>query len=227
MSQPRRRSALLGALLRSGDLQGGPEVLAEVRRGIVSGAVPPGSPIPLDDVADFFEVSRIPVREALKMLEGEGLVAHSQRSGYHVTALSPAELDEVYLVRGALERAAFGAAVQRASSADHARARSTLAAIDDAVGRRDPAAYQRSTRAFHEALLAPCAMPRLLHMLDVAWNLTEPAQAMMHVSQQQRDDLHTDHRELLEAFVAGDVARLSELAVRHHQRLTECVRTIG
>src|SRR6478672_11182087 len=122
MTQPRRPSGIVSLLTREGAYSSGPQVLSELRRVIASGQVPPGSAIPLDDVAAFFGVSLIPVREALKTLLGEGLLEHQPRLGYTVTALSAAELDELYVVRGALEAAALDAAALQSTPADHTRA---------------------------------------------------------------------------------------------------------
>ena len=218
---------IVALLRRSGPYSSGPEVLSELRRAIVSGRVPPGSQIPLDDVAAFFGVSLIPVREALKTLLGEGLLEHQPRLGYTVTALSPAELDELYVVRGALESAALDSAVANATAADHQRARDVHARLGTAVESNDTEAFQHSSRDFHEALLAPCRMPRLLHMLDIAWNLTEPAQTMMRVTEQERAEMRADHDEMLAAFEAGDAARLRAAAQTHHRRLTQCITRIA
>src|SRR3954451_18437599 len=133
MTQPRRPSGIVSLLTREGTYTTGPQVLSELRRVIASGQVPPGSPIPLGDVAAFFGVSLIPVREALKTLLGEGLLAHQARLGYTVSALSSAELDEHYVVRGALEAAALDAAVRNATPADHERVRDIPGAMGRAV----------------------------------------------------------------------------------------------
>lgn len=227
MTQARRPFDIVALLRRSDRYSSGPEVLAELRRVIASGQVPPGSAIPLDDVAAFFGVSLIPVREALKTLLGEGLLEHQPRLGYTVTALSQDELDELYVVRGALEAAALEAAVQQSTPADHERAAAIHAQLGQAVDDGDPVAFQRASREFHEALLAPCRMPRLLHMLDIAWNLTEPAQTMMRVSSEERAQMRVDHEEMLAAFVARDGERMREVALVHHQRLTTCIARIG
>src|SRR6476661_8096404 len=215
MTQPRRRSGIVGLLVRPDGYVSGPQVLSELRRVIASGAVPPGSPIPLDDVAAFFGVSLIPVREALKTLLGEGLLEHQPRLGYTVTALSQTELDELYVVRGALESAALEAAVRQSTPADHARAAAVHAELGEAVTINDVAGFQRASREFHEALLAPCRMPRLLHMLDIAWNLTEPVQTMMRVTEDEREEMRVDHQAMLDAFVARDAAGLREASHEH------------
>ena len=227
MTQPRRPSGIVSLLMREGPYTTGPQVLSELRRVIASGQVPPGSAIPLDDVAAFFGVSLIPVREALKTLLGEGLLEHQPRLGYTVTALSQAELDELYVVRGALESAALEAAVRQSTAADHARAEAIHAELGEAVTMNDAATFQRASREFHEALLAPCRMPRLLHMLDIAWNVTEPVQTMMRVTGEDREAMRTDHEEMLAAFVARDADRLKAVAEVHHQRLTACITSLS
>lgn len=227
MAQPRRQSGIVSLLTREDAYVSGPQVLSELRRVIASGAVPPGSPIPLDDVAAFFGVSLIPVREALKTLLGEGLLEHQPRLGYTVTALSQAELDELYVVRGALEAAALEEAVRQSRRADHERATAIHESLEQAVASDDAAAFQRASREFHEALLAPCRMPRLLHMLDIAWNLTEPVQTMMRTTEEDRAGMREDHRLMLDAFVARDAEALKAVAEAHHDRLTACIARIG
>ena len=117
------RRSLLIARLR-GDLgdeptgSGQQAILDQLRRVILDGDVLPGTAIPVDEVAELFGVSRIPVREVLKTLVGEGLVDHRPRSGYTVAQLTLAELHEIYVLRGVLEQAAVKAAVLEASADD-------------------------------------------------------------------------------------------------------------
>lgn len=225
--QPQRPSSIVSLLVRDASYVSGPEVLAEMRRVIASGEVPPGSTIPLDEVAAFFGVSLIPVREALKTLLGEGLLEHQPRLGYTVTMLTSAELDEIYVVRGALEAAALDAAVSNATPQDDVIVGEIHASLGTAVATDDRRSFQHTSRAFHMAILAPCRMPRLLHMLDVAWNLTEPAQTMMRVTPEDRLGMQADHHEMLDAFMARDAVRLQRCARHHHARLTVCVAGVG
>ncbi|NHN54925.1 GntR family transcriptional regulator [Calidifontibacter sp. DB0510] len=214
---------ILAGLRRPERYATGPDVLRELRRVIVSGQVVPGTFVPVDDVAAFFQVSRIPVREALKTLIGEGLVAHEQRGGYTVTLLSAEELSELYVVRGALEAAATAAAVRNARAADDRRAREAHDTLGAAIADGDAAAYQRHSRGFHEALLSSCGMPRLLHMLEVAWNLTEPMQPMTLLEPGQLSELHAEHQQMLDAFLARDADRLAQLSAQHQGHLTTYV----
>lgn len=221
-----RRSVLLERLAadRAGSSQHG--ILVELRRAILDGGVPPGTPIPLGEVADVFGVSQIPIREALKTLVGEGLVAHRRNGGYTVALLTAQELREMYIVRETLESASLAAAVNNATDADRAEAVMANQHLEQALRDGDGTAYHRGSRQFHQALTAPSRMHRLLHMLEGAWNVTEPVQSMVHVSPADRAELHADHRAMLEAFLAGDADRLLAVSAQHATRLNAVIATL-
>jgi DNA-binding GntR family transcriptional regulator len=223
MPGQRRRSILLSALRPIGADSSQEAIVDELRRVILSGEVPPGTSIPVADVAQHFGVSHIPVREALKTLFAEQLVDHRRNFGYAVAKLTWAELKELYIVRGVLEAAAMARAVSLACVDDDLAAQQVLAALDEAMRLNDYRAYHRESRRFHFALLEPCRMHRLLHMLRSVWNVTEPYQPMVHVSGSDRDRLHAEHRQMLAAFVARDVAELTARAVEHQHDLEEAI----
>ncbi|MEV4349763.1 GntR family transcriptional regulator [Actinoplanes sp. NPDC049596] len=222
MSGPRRRSALVARLA---DRPPG-VLLDELRGAILDGGVPPGSAIPVDAVAAAFKVSRIPVREALMTLIGEGLVDHRPNGGYRVAMMTAAEFAEIYLVREALETAALRAAIERAGADDDESARAAHRALDAAVRAYDGKLYHRESRRFHLALIRPCRMRRLLHMLDMAWNMTEPLQPMSHVDDAARELLHADHAGMLTAFCARDAESLIAVFAAHHHRLQAAIEDL-
>lgn len=222
---PRRRSALLARLVV--DEPGRPQViLGELRRVILDGAVPPCTAIPLREVAELFGVSHIPVREALKTLMGEGLVTHQPHGGYTVAQLTAGELREMYIVRETLETASLAAAAMNASDADRAELLEINARLERAIREDDPVAYHRQSRHFHVGLTRPSRMFRLLHMLESAWNVTEPVQSMVHIDCEDRARLHTDHTLMLDAFLSRDVDRLLLIAESHHRRLESVIATL-
>jgi DNA-binding GntR family transcriptional regulator len=223
VTQPRRRSGFVSKLTLAHSSPSQEVILAELRRVILDGGAAPGAQIPLDDVAEFFGVSLIPVREALRTLIGEELVDHRQRSGYSVARLTSQECAELYLARGALEVAALRASVAHADD-DHdcaltqSQARQRAALVADDVG-----AYHRESRRFHVALLEPSRMPRLLHMLESAWNITEPVQLMGRLSADDRAALLDDHEQILAAFLARDGEALVASSTLHSDRLRDAV----
>lgn len=228
MTPPGRRSSS-PLVVRLEPLCGPPTqraVLAELRRVILAGDVPPGSVIPLDEVAAVLGMSVIPVRESLKILIGEGLVEQHGRGAYTVARLARSELLELYAARGVLENTVLAVAVAAAGPADHAYARGSHDLLDRAVRAGDLRAYHRESRGFHFALLAPARMRRFVGMVESAWNLTESYRPMAHLTDADRQRLHADHRDMLAAFVAGDAPALLSCAAAHHQRLLDAIATL-
>ena len=201
-------------------------ILTELRRVILEGGVPPGTPIPVDQVAETFGVSRIPVRESLRTLIGEGLVDHRPHAGYLVAQLTAEEFKGLYVVRGVLEKAALASAVAQAGPADDQVAVSALDALDKAIQDNDFRAYHVHSRRFHLALVTPSRMRPLLSALESAWNVTEPFQPMAHIDTEHRRRLHAEHREMLDHFLARDGVALLRVAGRHLEHLDTSIATL-
>ena len=85
--------------------------MAELRLAIASGDLRPGEQVLQDALAERFGVSRVPLREALKILEGEGQVVYRPHRGYFVAELDLDDLREVYRIRDLLESEAVRVAV--------------------------------------------------------------------------------------------------------------------
>lgn len=219
----RGRSVFISRLVGSG-ADGVPARLeADLRRAILTGEEPPGTTIPIDDVATFFGVSPIPVRETLKSLLGEGLIEHRPHVGYSVAKLTFREFRELYDVRQALESSALRAAAVQATAADDDLVRAMHAEQGRAIEEGDQRAYHSVSRQFHIALIAPSGMKRLLRMYETAWNMTEPAQPMSRVPDHERAAFHADHGRMVAAFLARDGDTLVAEADRHYVHLKDAI----
>lgn len=217
---PRRRSAFTARLTKSTGADEHPHVLGDLRAAILGGVEPPGTLIPIDEVARFFGVSQIPVREALKVLAGEDLVDHVPKVGYSVAKLTFREFRELYEVRRALEVAALQVAVERAEPEDDEVVRRANADMQHAVIARDERAYHVASREFHVALIRPSQMVRLVHMYEAAWNITEPARPMARVPELGRTVFVEDHGRMAAAFHARDADRLIAECDLHYAHLS-------
>jgi DNA-binding GntR family transcriptional regulator len=206
---------------RSGSAQA--SVLGDLRRVILDGSAAPGTAIPVGEVADLFGVSAIPVREALKTLIGEGLVGHQTGGGYFVAQLTLTELREIYFVRGVLEQAALSRACEVATATDLDRARVEHEALQEATIAGDRRAYHVHSRLFHQALVAPCNMHRLLNMFDSTWDITEPFQVMQRATGPTQLQLHSDHEKMIDAMARRDPDELISIAKAHHRRLESVI----
>lgn len=219
----RRRSMFTSRLVNTAAPGSAPRVIDDLRAAILNGDEPPGTLIPIESVADFFDVSPIPVREALKVLTGEGLVDHVPHVGYSVAKLTFAEFRELYDVRQALEASALRQAIRYATLADDDEVRDAHDVLGAAVAAGDDRAYHSGSRRFHMCMIAPAQMQRLLHMYEGAWNITEPARPMSRVHADRRELFHDDHDRLLEAFIARDAARLIDESNLHYEHLKRAI----
>lgn len=227
MHGTRRRSIFTARLTNSTAKGDQPRVIDDLRRAILAGDEPPGTLIPIDAVAAFFQVSQIPVREALKELLGEGLVEHVQHVGYSVAKLTFAEFGELYDVRWALETAGLRQAVRHAAEQDDEAARAAHRNLLAAMDRGDERAYHAASRTFHLMLLRPARMQRLVHMYEAAWNLTEPARPMSRLDRAEHAQFCVEHERMMTAFFARDADALVAESDAHYRHLKDALEALG
>ena len=130
---------------------------------IVSGELGPGTPLRQDHVAEEFEASHVPAREAFQLLRSRGLVVNEPRRGVRVSPLDPASVQEIVEIRAVLETLALSLAAPKLNAASFEKIEQALALGDQA---QSIVEWEHANRAFHRALVAPCRMPKLLAMLD-------------------------------------------------------------
>lgn len=126
---------------------------------IVSGALRPGARLRQEEIGQAFRASHVPVREAFRRLDAQGLVVTEPRRGVRVATLDPSDVIEVTEMRAALEALALRHAMRKLQSSDIERAREALQAC---VGQSEVAVWEAANRRFHDALTTPCELPRLL-----------------------------------------------------------------
>ncbi|MEU6752719.1 GntR family transcriptional regulator [Spirillospora sp. NPDC046719] len=179
-------------------------VLDELRRAITSGRLRPGAPIRQDVVAEEFGVSRVPLREALKTLQGEGLVTYRAHRGYYVEELSLGDLREVYRIRTLLEEEAVRRAAALMTAADLAALDRAEDEVEAAARAGDVLAMAAANRAFHMALYEYAAMPRLARLIRTLWDATDAYRSIYYGEGVNRERVVGEHRAALAALRAGD-----------------------
>ncbi len=136
-----------------------------LRDRVLSGALPPGTRIDQDAEAERLNASRMPVREALRRLEAEGLVEIVRHRGAVVRPLSIDDLEDLYVMRLALEGAAGRLGAEQIADHDLDAMRQLLPAMEEVVSRGDPVAWLDLDWAFHETLYRAARRPRLLRTI--------------------------------------------------------------
>lgn len=139
------------------------EIIAKhLREAIIAGHFAEDEPIRQDDIAQLFNVSKIPVREALKRLEAEGLVLFQRNKGAVVTRISEPELAQMFEVRVLLEAQAIRLAVPNMDETTFARAEAICA---DFVGEDNVGRWAELNWQLHACLYEPAQRPFLVNLI--------------------------------------------------------------
>jgi DNA-binding GntR family transcriptional regulator len=201
-------------------------ILVELRRFIVTGALRPGQKIVQDSLAAQLGVSRVPLREALKILEGEGQVTYTARRGYFVTELSLSDLVEVYRIRELLEAEAVTVAVPQMTAEDIDRLEEAERDVQAAAGIADVIAMTSANRRFHFALIGACALPRLVWLIRLLWDATEVYRCVYYNEEHNREVVEAEHRALVAAVRAGDAATAVQVLTQHREHAIAALRPV-
>jgi DNA-binding GntR family transcriptional regulator len=186
-----------------------------LRDEIVRGDLAPGQFLRLEEIAAHFDVSTMPVREALRQLGSEGIVTVFPHRGAMVTRLSADELQDIYDVRVVLEEMAARLAVPFLTEATLAEMTSLIEQIENHAG--DVATLVKLNHEFHLTLYAVSGRK---HLCELIRTLRYRSQHYLHVYTAEVDVGHLpqtpgEHRAILEAGKRGDAEQAAALTREH------------
>ncbi|MFI7148842.1 GntR family transcriptional regulator [Nonomuraea sp. NPDC050022] len=190
-------------------------VLEELRRAITTGRLRPGDPIRQEALAEEFDVSRVPLREALKTLEGEGLVTYKAHRGYCVQRLSLDDLREVYLIRELLEAEAVRRAVERLTDAGLAEAERAQAEVERAAAAGDVLEMAEANRRFHMTIFEWSGLPRLVRLIRTLWDSTDAYRSLYYGEEPNRQRVIEEHRATLDLLRRRDAEAVVLVLAAH------------
>lgn len=194
-------------------------VLREIRRGIREGRWRPGTSLPQHEIAESLGVSRVPVREALKVLVGEGVLEHRPHYGYVVVQFDVADLEEIYLLRGLLESEAAARAVPLLDEDSLAVMRQSLVDMEETPADDIPR-LNRLNRQFHFALYERCEMPRLLRFIRLLWDWSDTYRSAYYSDPVVLQRTINEHHEILIHCEARDPQLVVDSLKKHRHVLT-------
>lgn len=195
-------------------------VYRTLRRALATGQIPEGTRLVETELAERLGVSRTPVRDALRRLESDGF-AERRRGGLWSRAIGPADIEDLFLIRGRLDELAAQLACERAEPEQWSEPRSLIIAMDRAAAEHGQASeeFGDAHMAFHTSIyriafgvrFAGFIGDHLLQYIEVAADLSyrEPELTLPVVDQ---------HEQLLAELVAGDVSRAVDAARAHARR---------
>jgi DNA-binding GntR family transcriptional regulator len=186
------------------------EIAVALRRAVRERAISPGQAVNQDELARRFGVSRIPLREALRTLVGEGLIIMKPGLGAVVTELDAGEVQELYGLRLQLEPPLAKDII------DHVRRRdlddlTALAASMKALGENDSEEWSDLNYRFHRRVYELSERRHAVRLVVQVLNLVEPyARVHAHVLG-SRSDTQQEWDDVIEAMRIGDAERLEQL----------------
>jgi DNA-binding GntR family transcriptional regulator len=190
-----------------------------LRDAILDGTLRPGERVVIDDVARRLEVSAIPVREALQLLQSEGLVAIAPHVGATVAGVSADEVREVFAIMEALETVAGRAAAARMTPDDAARLRQIVSTMDAALTAAELETWAELNRTLHRTIGEIAAMPMLQDMTErvlVRWERLRrfyfEGVLVPRAEQAQRE-----HHLLVDALADGDTEAVQHVLEIHNR----------
>jgi DNA-binding GntR family transcriptional regulator len=204
---------------RAGHLTKQQFVYTTLRESIIRCELSPGTRLVIDDLARQFKVSIIPVREALRLLQSEGLVLSVAHVGATVAPISRASVVEVFALLEGLELVAARVAAERATAADFENLAGFVAEMDRALEAGSPLHWADINTRFHLAISRLADMPLLHDMTQRAVDYWDRVRRFYF-----RDVLihrtrlaQAEHRAMLVQMEARDIPSL-EQTVREHNR---------
>lgn len=191
-------------------------VYAALRERILLGRYPPGARIVVDQLAQELGTSKVPVREAVVRLAGEGWLQMQPHVGATVPELHPQEILETAIIRGALESVAVRLSIEHLTKTILDKLRSLTSRMEAAI-ESGSADYPDLNVDFHSTTFAACPYPNLRAM---AASVLEKSRRLRTVRflPEYLPESQREHRRLLEAIECRDASAAEQLTRQHIER---------
>jgi len=175
-----------------------------IRDDIVSGALRFGERITMDALASRYGVSHMPVREALRELQGEGLVQIEPNRGARVRSIDSSFVENLFEIRTALEVMLVRRAAARCTHSDIAELQAIEDTLEQCIVAGDHALLVAENRRFHQAINRCAANADALPLVDKHWMLLAALWRHYGYGQDRFTGVANDHQNLIQALAAHD-----------------------
>ena len=191
-------------------------VHARLRAAILSGEIAEGAVTSQATLAERFGVGRTPLREALRMLQREGLVISEPNRRVRIAELSPTDAEELYVMRAGLEYVAIQITVAQLDSDGVAELEGLMAQMDHYMRRHDSRGMRVPHRAFHGALVV-AAGERVATTIALLFDHAERYRVAFGATTPEIwDRRRAEHRAILDAVAEGDAPLAGRRLLEHY-----------
>lgn len=189
------------------------KVLRALREAILRGDFQPGDRLIQEELAESLGVSRMPVREALRRLENEGLIDIEPHRGAVVKTLLIEDIEEIYELRCRFEKMAVEQSVNFLQPSEIEALERLYLIMDQAA---DTGEFVKANVEFHNLLLSHCPWKRLLAFIETLWNGFPQQTPYLLIDQVKRSN--QEHKEIIEAVKQKDAGKAADLVALHISR---------
>lgn len=191
-------------------------VADKLREMIIRGEMQEGEQLRQDAIAVEFQVSRIPVREALRQLEAEGLIKIVAHRGAVVSSLSAEEIEELFAIRALLECQVLKLSIPNLTDTDFQRAEEILETYEKALWMKsEVSSWGRLNWQFHSTLYSGASRPYFMSIIQMLNNNGDRYTRLQLYLTQAFERAKKEHRELLDLCRKREVPAAVELLERH------------
>jgi DNA-binding GntR family transcriptional regulator len=203
------------------------EVVGRVRAMLLEGEIPPGARIPERDLCEKLQISRTPLREALKVLAAEGLVQLLPNRGSRAAKLTDNDMRDLFEVCQGLEALAGELACERITDSEIAAVAATHAAMAQHYQDNDLLQYYRCNRAIHEAIVAAAGNPVLSGLYESVTARIRRARYVTPMTPPRWALAIREHEAILNALQRRDGLGLAHILRAHLRHKREEVLRAG
>lgn len=197
-----------------------------LRERILSNDIEPGRRLVLREIGNQYRASDIPVREALRMLERDGLVETTPYAGARVTTLTVQEVEETYFIRSHLESIATGLAAERITDDELDELDALMTKMSAAVDAQDGPEFSDLNREFHRTIVASCGNDMLRELTMDIWQRHSGFQRVFRKMPERLATSQREHRGIMAALRGHDREKAARLALLHKQSVRDDVSTL-
>lgn len=202
-------------------------VADKLREQIIRGEIPEGAQLRQDAIATQYQVSRIPVREALRQLDAEGLIAIVPNRGAIVPALSPGDIEELFSIRALLEPEVLKLSIPGLTEEDFSEAEAVLHNYVSELRRDDHvSAWGRLNWQFHSILYSRANQPRFMAIIRNVNNSGERYTRLQLYLTHGIKRANEEHHQMLELCRRRDVEAACALLRVHIQHAGESLKHV-
>lgn len=196
-------------------------IYESLRQAIFDGKLKAGERLIESELAKKMNVSRTPVREAIRMLETEGLAKHIPRRGAVVKGFTREEIIEIYSIRIALEALAIIYTVENITDIELQKLKHLIKKMRELTDQNDTKRLFETCEEFNKILIDSCKMPRLIKLINTYQEYLRRFRAITMRDKQRKVEVQKDHEDILNSVMERDKEKAEKIVREHLKRALE------